>query len=259
MNIVKLRDILMPSRCSFAEFFNSQLKGKYAYWIQMRYIFPLDSMDYMTYIQYEQYDDEDFTSPDVLPHIDLYSEECCMYSFSQKYIDCDETNLVNTLKLNEFKIANEYTTEADVDISKLRNFRSWLAGEILKLNTKIDGGYLSKLNDNQIHMLEYYKNDMYNDVVKQLSIFGLENAFTLTSTVTGCNCCNTNISGLYNINGIAGCNALDVYTKNLHTLMVQTFEDTSFWMELNKDFLVLFKKYIDNIIKVGFVINNSNK
>ena len=28
MNIVKLRDIIMPNECTFAEFFNKNLKGK---------------------------------------------------------------------------------------------------------------------------------------------------------------------------------------------------------------------------------------
>ena len=51
----------------------------------------------------------------------------------------------------------------NIDMTKLRNFRSWLA-EILSLYTHIDGTYSDKLSENQIHMLEYYKNGMYNNV-----------------------------------------------------------------------------------------------
>ena len=260
MNIVKLKDKVMPNECSFANFFNEKLKGKYAYWIQMRYIFPLDSMDYITYIKYEQLDDIDFLKPDILPHIDLYTEECCMYEFSYKYIDHNATSISNTIRINDYKIANNYVSDPDIDISDLRNFRSWLANELLLLNTAEDGTYLNNLTENQIHMLEYYKNDMYNDVVKQLNIFGKDNAFTITSA-NNCGCCSINTSGLYNLTNSYVCNALDTYVKNLHILMVQTFEDINFWLCFNKEFISVFKKYIDNIIKTGLIINkpvNSN-
>lgn len=258
MNIVKLKDILMPSKCSFANFFNSKLKGKYAYWIQMRYIFPLDSLSYKDYIQYEQFDPIDFLKTSTLPHIDLYNEECCMYEFSLKYIDHEATSIANNVY--EYELANEYTTDSNLDISQLRNFRSWLAAEILSLHTYVDGTYSDKLTDNQIHMLEYYKNDMYNNVVKQLSIFGKDNAFLIDNSQSSCGCCNTNLSGLYNIglSSTVSCNALDIYIKNIHSFMVTTFENVEFWTKLNKDFLVLFKLYIDNIIKTGLIISSND-
>jgi hypothetical protein len=257
MNIVKLRDILMPDDCSFSKFFNESLKGKYAYWVQMRYIFPLESMDYPTYIKYEQYDEIDFLKANILPHIDLYSEECCMYDFTQTYVDCDITQFVNTSKLNEYLILNEYSTDSDLDISKIRNFRSWLAKEILLLCTAPDNTYIHELTENQVHMLNYYKNDMYNDVVKQLSVFGIENAFTINES-TGCNCCTSNISILNPLAVNSGCNALNIYIKNIHNLMVHTFEDVNFWLKFDKDFIVMFKKYIDNIIKAKLSITELN-
>lgn len=255
MNIVKFKDIVMPDECRFSKFFNEELKGKYAYWVQMRYIFPLDSLDYKTYIKYEQLDHVHFLGVDILPHIDLYSEECSMFDFAQVYIDSDATELANAI--SDYKTANEYVADFDIDINKLRNFRSWLATEILKFNTSYDGTYLDNLTESQLHMLEYYKNDMYNIIVKQLSVFGIENAFTI-SDKPNCGCCSTNISGLYNLSNTLSCNALNVYTQNLHTLMVQTFEDINFWLCFNKDFIAVFKKYIDNIIKTGLTINESN-
>jgi hypothetical protein len=261
MNIIKLNDIVVPEEYSFASFFNEELKGKYAYWIQMRYIFPLSSLNYRTYVQYEQLDPADFKNAEakgILPHIDMYSEECCMLCFTEKYIDCETTEFANAI--HDFKIANNYVTDPDIDISKLRNFRTWLATEILKFNTSTcsEGVYLNGLTDNQIHMLEYYKNNMYNEVTKQLSIFGVENAFSLVSNQTSCNCCQTNVGGLYNITGVPGCNALDIYVKNLHNLMVQTFENVDFWLHFNKDFIAVFKKYIDNIIKTGLIVTEPN-
>lgn len=253
MNIIKLKDIVMPDDCRFSRFFNENLKGKYAYWVKMRFIFPMDSLDYKTYIRYEQLDAVYLLGPDILPHIDLYSEECSMYNFAQEYIDHDATELANAVA--DFRTANNYVADADIDITKLRRFRTWLADEILAFNTSVDGTYLDNLSAPVLHMLEYYKNDMYNDVVKQLSIFGKEDVYKLAGK-SECNCCG-NVSSLYKLSGIySGCDALAVYTTNVHNLMVQTFEDVNFWSQFNKDFIAVFKKYIDNIIKTGLVINN---
>lgn len=258
MNIIKLRDIVMPDEFRLSRFFNKNLKGKYAFWIQMRYIFPLESLDYKTYIQYEQLNAEDFLSENMLPHIDLYSEECCMFNFAQNYIDHEATENVNGI--NEYRIANEYVVDFNVDITHLRSFRTWLANEILLLNSSIDGVYNDNLSDNQIHMLEFYKNNMYNEIIKQLSIFGIDNNFKSVGNSTSCGCCsqNTMLDGL---SLITICKPIEIYTKNIHNLMVQTFEDVNFWLQFNIEFIKLFKLYIDNIIKAGFVIsiNDTNK
>lgn len=255
MNIVKLRDIVMPEEFRLSKFFNKNLKGKYAYWVQMRYIFPLESLDYRTYIRFEQLDAADFLSEDMLPHIDLYSEDCCMYDFAQNYIDQSITESINDI--NEYRIANEYVVDFNVDITHLRSFRTWLANEVLLLNSSIDGVYNSNLSDNQIHMLEFYQNNMYNDIIKQLSIFGVDNNFKSVGASNTCGCCspNTTLDGL---SLITICKPIEIYTKNLHNLMVQTFEDVNFWAQFNVEFIKLFKLYIDNIIKAGFVITASD-
>lgn len=256
MNIVKIKDILMPETASVAEFFNTKLKGKYAYWVQMRYIFPLNDLDYTTYINYEQYDEVHFLGPNVPEHIDLYTEECCMLDFARVFIDVAETERIN--RIDEYYVANEYCTDSDIDIHRLRNFRSWLARELLKLNMGINGSLLEKFDENQAHMLEYYKNDMYDYVVKQLSVFGVNNSQVVSTKTNTCGC-SSNISSLYNIGAVSSCNALDVYKGNLHKLMVSTFEDANFWLQFDVDFLKTVKKYIDNIIKTGLVINTNDR
>lgn len=251
MNIIKLKDVVMPDNYRLSEFFNKNLKGKYAYWVKMRYIFPLDSLDYKTYIQYEQLDNVYMLGANILPHIDLYSEECNMYNFASEYIDHDETELINSM--TSYVIANKYVADADIDINKLRRFRSWLAEEILNFNIDLDGNYMNMFTADEVHMLEYYKNGMYNDIVKQLSIFGKDNAFTMT-TASGCNCCGNAIS-LYGTSVMSSCDALQIYVKNMHDFMVRTFEDVNFWLKFNKDFITVFKRYIDNIINTGMTIN----
>lgn len=255
MNIVKLRDIVMPDEFRLARFFNKNLKGKYAYWVQMRYIFPLESLDYRTYIAYEQLDAEDFLSEDILPHIDLYSEDCCMFEFAQNYIDHNATETVNNI--NEYRIANEYVVDFNVDINQLRVFRTWLANEILMLNSSVSGEYNDTLTSNQIHMLEFYQNNMYDEVVKQLSIFGIDNNFKTSGAKNTCGCCSANTS-LSSISTLTVCKPIEIYTKNIHDLMVQTFEDVNFWLHFNVEFVKLFKLYIDNIIRVGFAITSND-
>ena len=252
MNIVKLKDTLMPATSYMAEFFNNKLKGKYAYWVQMRYIFPLDSLDYKTYIKYEQLDAVHFLGPDMLPHIDLYSEDCCMMDFAQLYIDINATEEANNIY--EYSLTNSYVADADIDISMLKSFRKWLATELLTFNTNIDGGYIGKYTDNQVHMLEYYKNNMYNEVVKQLDIFGSSTLSVNSASKSSCGCCNSNISSLYNLSDVTVCDALSIYRKNVHDLMVSTFEDVEFWKQFNTDFISVFKRYIDNMLKTKMVI-----
>jgi hypothetical protein len=256
MNILKINDILLPSEFKMSKFFNEQLKGKYAYWVKMRYIFPLESLDYNTYIKYEQLDEVHMLGADILPHIDLYSEEYCMIDFVNIYIDICETERINSVC--EYMVNNEYVTDEDLDVSKLRIFRSWLADQLLFLNTGINGHDLGMYTSEQNHMLNYYKNDMYNDTVNVLSIFGKENSIQSVSK-SSCGCCNSISDNIYNLEIKSLCDALNIYRKNIHDLMVETFRNVDFWSNLNKDFIGLFKKYIDNIIKVGFVIDNANK
>lgn len=253
MNIVKLKDVIMPSEYKFSQFFNENLKGRYAYWVQMRYIFPLDSLDFKTYIKYEQMSDVQMSGYDILPHIDLYCDDCLKMNFNQTFIDSKCSEDANSV--HEFKVVNIYTTDCDITIDDIKEFRTWLATELLNINSIDSTKQL--FNDNQIHMLEYYKNGMYNDVIKILSIFGHSIPTTDYSNTTNCSCCNSMSTN--NVLGetlLASCDSVDTYRKNLHKLMYETFSDAKFWKMFNNTFLLRFKKYIDNIINSKLIISN---
>ena len=258
MNIVKLKDIVMPSEFKMSEFFNTKLKGRYAFWIQMRYIFPLESLCYQSYIKLEQLDPMDFLKETMPTHIDLYSEEYCMIDFVHTFVDLCATEDANNIY--NFIASNKYATDADIDMNHLRSFRSWLAGELLKLNEGIYEDHLGKYTPEQIHMLEFYKNNMYNDVLKYLDIFGKSNAtFNVSqSNTSSCSCCN-NALNIYDITNVNSCNSSTIYINNIHKLMVSTFEDPNFWTALNVDFIKVFKLYIDNILKAGMNVNIPSK
>lgn len=257
MNIIKLKDIVMPNEYSISIFFNEKLKGKYAYWIKMRYIFPLDSLNYNAYIKYEQMTDMQMTGSNVLPHIDLYSEECCMIEFAQRYIDAAATEEANSIHI--FKTSNMYSADYDIDINELKSFRSWLADELLSMNTNDEGHYMNAYTPAQTHMLEYYKNNMYNDVVKYLDMFKGSSIVPLTlitdSVSSSCSCCN-NSNAINVVQPDSSCNALENYRKNIYAFMVETFSSIDFWKACNKSFLRLFKRYIDNIIKTNLTLPN---
>lgn len=254
MNIVKLKDEIMPNTFKMADFFNKHLKGKYAYWIQMRYIFALDSMDYELYIKYEQLDAIDFLSNDILPHIDLYSEEYCMIDFAKEYIDLCTTEEVNNIY--NFLTSNVHSTDEDLNIDSLRRFRSWLATELLKLNKGINIENLGKYSTEQLYMLEYYKNNMYNETIKHLEMFGNSTVKISGENNRSCGCCNNISNSLYDSLLADNCNVISIYRSNIHDTMVKMFESPDFWINLNTDFVKVVKKYVDNIIKVGFTINN---
>ena len=114
----------------------------------------MDSLDFRTYIKYEQLDHVHFLGPDMLPHIDLYDEECCMYDFAQVYIDHDATELANNV--NDYRTANEYVLILILILINYANLDLGWLGEILAFNTSIDGTYLIYVPE-QLHMLEYYK------------------------------------------------------------------------------------------------------
>jgi hypothetical protein len=256
MNIVKLKDVIMPDEYTISEFFNKNLKGKYAYWVKMRYIFPLDSLDYETYIKYEQMSDIQLAGHGIHKHIDLYGEDCCMIQFAKKYIDATETEMANDI--HQFKTSNMYVADFDIDINDLRTFRTWLANELLLLNTGDNGNYLSLYTPDQIHMLEYYKNNMYDDVVKALSTFGGNNESNITLEQLGqstCGC-SSDLSSLYNLS-VNVCDSMTIYRKNIYTHMVEMFSKIDFWSQFPSPFILEFKKYIDNIIKCNFKLTKS--
>lgn len=246
MNIIKLKDTIMPNipdHSDISTLFNNELKGKYAYWVQMRYIVPFSKLNDSLYVDCEQ----DESKLENIPHIDMYSTECCMIKFIEIYIDNEETDLINNI--SKYKSDNNYTTDPDLTIEQIKLFRQWLANSLLELNNNY-----KNLNDEQIHILNYYSNNMYNDIIKYLSLFGSD-IESSNSIQTTCSCCNT--SNFYSLTNISVCDSLSIYKKNIHQNMVNMFSDVNFWLQYPTQFMSLFKKYIDNIIQVNLKINNN--
>lgn len=281
MNIIKLKDIIKPND----SYFNKHLKGKYAYWVHMRYIVSFDHMKHEGYVACEEDinkllkdKDGNLPKPYGAPYIDIYETDIT------PYIDIYETDKVNCVTL--YRIQNNYTTDCNITLDELKKFRTWLATQLLKFDQNNLGEQMySMYSEETTHVLSYYANGMYNDIVKYLSIFGApEASANITNVGCGCNS-NTslssfnksynsivkynmtlskcgctggaNLSPLYN-SSLSNCNALEVYRKNIYDSMIKIFSEIGFWTQFPKEFILEFKKYIDNILDSNLKLTKSS-
>lgn len=251
MNIIKLKDIIMPETEKYSDFFNKHLKGKYAYWVQMRYIVSFDHMRHEGYVACE----EDITKllvdsngyypkPYGVPCIDVYDP------IILKYIDTVETDRINSIR--DLRMKNKYVTDEDITLDEIKSFRTWLASEILAMDQS-DKGNQRKiyLNDIETHVLEYYANNMYDSTIKVLSEFGSPTVSVLESKLSDCGCVRgTDLSSIYDTS-LNVCDPISIYRKNIYNKMIQMFSSIDFWLQWSQEFIGEIKKYVDNIINVN--------
>lgn len=247
MNIIKLKDEIMPENMPQAQLFNKYLKGKYAYWIQMRYIVPFDFMRHEGYVACEEdlskllpKENGKLPKPYGAPCIDVYDK------YIIQFVDQLETDRINNIL--EFRMKNRYVTDADITIEEIKKFRTWLATNILYMDQTETGiqKYI-KLNETVTHILQYYKGGMYDNTIKILSEFGSLNLPQSVSKSCGC----SNISDLILSQPTNICDPIKIYKENIYKNMVTIFSDIDFWTQWPKEFIWEFKKYIDNIIKLN--------
>lgn len=257
MNIIKLKDILMPDKYNMSEMYNMHLKGKYAYWIQMRYIVPFEFMGHEGYVACEEditkllmKADGTYPKPYGCPYIDMYDEDKCI----MRYIDLEETDIANNI--SKYRTANDQTTDFDITISELKLFRKKLATMILDYNNIYINDSGSLVDSVEESVLRYYMNDMYDEVVKGLLMFGNQQV-TLSTVDTTCGCCSSTTLTSLNSGSLNICDPLSIYRKSIYNKMVTMFSDVEFWKRWPNELLVVMKKYIDNILKVGLNVNNN--
>lgn len=254
MNIIKFKDQVRPGDPNF----NTYLKGKYAYWIRMRYVVPFEAITSKEYVEFEQditlltnWREQCLPGPKYL-YWDLYGK----HSNLEAWVDAEKTESANNIM--PFSRHNMCTTDADLTEDGVKKFRTWLADALLEFDRNPEGAqkcqfYTEEFTD----VLEYYAAGMYNVTVKRLS--NIKPAFTLTPTgVSNCGCgSGTDISGLYGQDG-AICDPLAVYRRSVYVSMCEKFADIDFWQDFPSVFLYEFKQYIDNIIALNLPLTKSN-
>jgi hypothetical protein len=268
MNIIKLQDKIMPEGCVKAPFFNNYLKGKYAYWVHMRYIVPFELMGYDAYVACEEDINKllkdgngNYPKPYGCEYLDLYEHIIDLYDNTAlnilDYIDMDETDIANNT--NEYILRNSYITDKDITLDELKKFRTWLATELLLFDSEYSTGLIKNelFSSQESHVLDYYKRGMYNEVLVALSDFGSTQININNININDCGCSSSSdVSSLYNTS-LSVCEPISIYKKNIYLKMVSMFSNIDFWTRFPKEFILTFKHYIDNIININLPLSSS--
>lgn len=243
MNVVKLKDKIKPGD----DFFNNYLKGKYAWWVHMRYIIPFECMGVQGYIACEENINDLFKPPYGTEFRDTYCKDMW------PYIDQDATDAANCV--NVFKMQNKYSADSDITADEVKLFRTWLATELLKFDQNNKEEQLNSIyTPKQTSVLMYYKNNMYDEVIKKLNEFS-SNTIIQNVETKPCTCGSySDLTALYTTASI--CDPISIYRKNIYNAMVDMFSNIEFWTQFNREFLNEMKKYIDNIINMNLSLNN---
>lgn len=243
MNIVKLKDKIKPGD----EFFNKYLKGKYAWWVHMRFIVPFEKMGVNGYIACEEDLRDLFRAPYGTEFRDTYDRD--MWG----YIDQDGTDAANVI--NKFEMHNRYVVDTDITVDQLKVFRTWLALELLTLDANNRGEQMYDLfNNTQTYVLQYYASNMYDDVIKKLAEISSP-SYSESPKKSGCGCSGISAS-LISTNT---CDPILLYRKDIYKRMVEMFSDINFWTRFPKEFILEIKKYIDNIIIADLPLDASSQ
>lgn len=282
MNIIKFKDVILDESSNLSaeeiSIFNQYMRGRYVYCINWKYCVPMEEVSLTDYIELSQAlsnavseiipaPEKDisifplsfplqFASGPIMvsdgepqvtttyPDADSILEgiHYILFENINRYIDANESDRANDvtkyLALNNF-------TPSTITTEMLKKFRTWIATTILSFNTITDY--------ETVHMLTYYKNGMYDDVVKALTAFGGQNIKpSVTQSACGCN-----NNPVVQITGISACDPLAAYRLNIYNKMVEVFGEMAFWQDFDPEFLSMFKTYIDNILSHGFVLTPS--
>lgn len=250
MNIIKFKDIINPDD----SLYNKKLKGKYAYWIQMKYAVPFEDMKHEGYVACENdinkllvKESGEYPKPYGTNYWDVTKLDIHL-------IDIAETDKVNCI--NAYKLQNSFTSDPNITLEEIKQFRTWLAKTLLEFDKNNKGEYMYNIyDDSQIHVLEYYKNEMYDNIIKYLNEFGAS-GIEYKNTLKTCACHST--SDLTNLTTINTCDPILIYKKNIYFKMVEMFSDLNFWTKYTKEFILEFKSYIDNIIDCNLPLTKTS-
>lgn len=256
MNIIKFNDIVLDPNVpykekiyeeKFCKVFNAKFKGKYCYWVKCTWAISFDDIDDNKYKDLEASDkklDLSYDNIDTTANIDL--------------IDTTATTKANSIE--RFKAENNFSPGSDITIEELKQFRSWLASSLLSLQKYDD--------DTTKSMLEYYQDHMNDEIVRTLRKFSTyfnTSGLNVNYSYSTCGCTNnpTKISKdllSKELTVYSGCDPIDVYKIGIYSKMVEIFSNMYYWIDgfETKNFLIDFKKYIDNIIDCEFVLGSDH-
>ena len=283
MNIVKLKDIILDESCGLSpdkiELFNTQFKGRYVHCINWTYLVPLEAMNNETAIELSKELCIDLSEPTVaVDDLQAIQKDITTTSIDQypwfylhelvEYVDENDTEKVNAIyKYIEY---NSFTPDKELTLEQIKGFRTWLATVLFNL--------LSPEPDveknNTTTMLEYYMNEMNDNVIDTLASFHVDTPQVSIYTagvqgVTGinvlspvkkssCSCTQSSTAALLaQHSSVSVCDPIAIYRRALYSQMVDVFSDINFWRKREKELLLEIKRYIDAIIKLNLPLTAS--
>lgn len=268
MNIVKFKDIMKEGD----EIFNSLFRGKYCYCVHWRWCITLEENTPENYIEISKQEDPIPPIPEGVTYITLadYTD----------YIDMAATNKVN--KVDSYLLSNSYIP-SDYTLDQIKKFRTFVATALLVAEAEWDEEYDVTLTDKIEKMLQYYKNGMFDDIVKALMAFANSTSLNISGTYTDCGCGNTTTAnsitkiantaaGIYtNTAGGCGCssansalllaNACDcvsLYRNNIRAFMIDVFSDWKFWDLVSDTVVPDMINMLKAILDAGLPFNTLN-
>lgn len=237
MNIVKHKDIYLKPEmwtggvCPYTQedmdWYNENLKGKYAYALNWKWVVPFGQMTLSEFVSYSALD-----TPG--------NKEYCDISKYESFIDQEATDRTNSI--SKYVALNKFSSDTDITLDEIKNFRTWLASTIKAIKDEAD-----MVNGEKI-MLEYYAGGMYDQTVNSLSIFSSVSPQMSVVTAQSCGCASGSANQLLGTTG-AVCDPLSIYRKGIYDLMVSLWSKHDYWIDLeSEDFLIEFKRYIDGVV-----------
>lgn len=248
MNIIKFKDVIRVNDLQF----NHYLKGKFAYFIRMRYAVPIECVTVQNYMDMEA-DLEVLYSSDI-PYWDMQNGDMAAY------MDAPGTDEANDVSI--YIRHNKHVSDSDITEDEVRKFRSWLAQTLLELDKNCRGEQLYKLFDEQFtYMLQYYANGMYNEVIKRLSEIHklpmpavLDKCGSLQPIIPSTCGCGSVVQPM--VPGTT-CDPISSYRTFVHDVMVRYFGQVYFWSQMPRELLCDFKHYIDNIVCMNLPLTDA--
>jgi len=244
MNIIKFTDSVIEGR----EWYNSHLRGKYAYWVHCKYVVPLDSILQSIYISLEEETDEN-----IVLYLNTEGIEVITSDDDWVSIDRTATEAVNSIDI--YRVANAFVAKDNIPLDDLKKFRTWLATNLLNYINAFKNmpEYAKYWDENVAHVLQYYVDGMLDDTVKWLNKFGGMSVNITNPSMTACGCeagSGSNLSSLYGEKVIT-CDTVSIYKENIKQYMIQIFSNVSLWEDINtvdNKFLPEIIKYLNGII-----------
>ena len=246
MNIIKFIDTVVDNK----EWYNNNIRGKYAYWIHCTYVVTFDDMmdGYMSMEKFNNDEIVDYLESNEIQYLDLEGRD----SWAKNYIDWTITEKVNDI--SKFIKSNSFIPDDDITIDDLKNFRTWLAQTLLN-NLSLDKDSVEE------RVLNYYSSCMYDDVIKGLNQLGGTSISINTIKSSSCGCGgSSNVSSLYG-DSVSVCDPISIYTSNIKNSMISMFSNLDTWRELNdinEDIIGEIIKYLNGILKNNLPLVNTN-